>query len=102
MKTILALLALISFSLFAAEAPVVRTVTLPSGPHPKAEIIRVEPANGVVLFAYLNASGRRVDSGNSVAKFTPPTPIPPAQPGAAPTYPVVSDVTLAAAIVASQ
>jgi len=101
MKTLLALIALAFAAVcFAAEAAP-RTVTLPSGPHPSAQIVSVDAATGTLTFAYLRADGTRADSGNSIARFTPVEPIPPEQPGGTPTYPEISDATLAAAILAT-
>lgn len=78
-----------------------RILTLAGTAHPKALVQRIEPATGLLLFAWLDADGNRVDSGNSVARFTPLDPMPPApdaQPGDAPAYPEVDDAVLIAAI----
>ena len=78
-----------------------RTITLTGTVHPKAEIQSVNAANGSVTFRWLNASGKPVDSGGSIARFTPLAPLPPADdaaPNAAPVYPEASDEILAAAI----
>lgn len=48
-----------------------RILILAGAPHPKALVQSVEAATGLLLFAWLNAEGERVDSGGSVAGFTP-------------------------------
>lgn len=78
-----------------------RIVALTGAPHPQALIQSVSAREGVVLFAWLDAAGKPVDSGGSVARFTPLAPLPPAPDAAenaAPIYPDVPDATLAAAI----
>lgn len=87
-------------AVFAAEsAP--RILPTPSAPHPKAEVQKLDPAAGVLVFRWLNAQGLPVDSGGSIARFTPLAALPPAEgasPDAAPVYPEVPDATLANAI----
>jgi hypothetical protein len=39
--------------------------------HPKAEVQRTDNEAGLLIFRWLNASENPVDSGNSVARFTP-------------------------------
>jgi hypothetical protein len=78
-----------------------RVLTLTGTPFPKALVQSVDAAAGVCLFAWLNAAGERVDSGGSVARFTPCSPLPPAvdaAPDAPAVYPEVLDATLADAI----
>lgn len=48
-----------------------KILTVSGCAHPKAEVQRIDNENGVLYFAWLNASSVRVDSGNSVARFTP-------------------------------
>jgi len=74
-----------------------RILTLTGTVHPKAEIQSVSAADGLATFRWLNASGYGVDSGGSVAKFTPLAPNE-AEPGEPVTYPEVSDETLTTAI----
>jgi hypothetical protein len=75
-----------------------RILTLTGTAHPKALVQAIDPANGILMFAWLDADGNRVDSGNSGAKFPPVAPLPPENPGDAPTYPEVEDATLITAI----
>lgn len=78
-----------------------RVIALTGAPHPQALIQRADAATGVCIFAWLDANGAQVDSGGSVARFTPLAPLPPAEdaePDAAPVYPEVSDEILADAI----
>jgi hypothetical protein len=42
--------------------------------HPKAEVQSVNAAAGLLIFRWLDANEHPVDSGNSVATFTPVTP----------------------------
>lgn len=99
MKTLLAFLALTFAAIgFSAAAPAPRIVTLTGTPHPKAEVQRVDAANGVLVFRWLNSSGQPVDSGGSIATFTPVAPVSPVPPATAPTYPEPSDATLIDAI----
>lgn len=80
-----------------------RILTLTECPHPFAEVQSLDPATGSLVFRWLNAEQQPVDSGGSVASFTPVDPLPadPEQPNASPIYPEVSDETLAAAITAA-
>lgn len=48
-----------------------RIFSLTGTPHPKALVQSVDSANGVLIFAWLDAQGNRVDSGQSFARFTP-------------------------------
>lgn len=48
-----------------------KTLATSSAPHPQVEIVSVDPLAGVVVFAWLDADGARVDSGGSIARFTP-------------------------------
>lgn len=78
-----------------------RIVSLTGAAYPSARIDSVDAANGLAVFAYLDANGAQIDSGGSIARFTPLAALPPAQdskPGDAPTYPEVPDATLADAI----
>jgi hypothetical protein len=86
-----------SVVLFAAESPAPRILATPSAPHPKAEVQRVDPAAGVLVFRWLDSAGKPVDSGGSIARFTPVAPLP-SEPGQPVTYPDISDATLVAAI----
>lgn len=80
--------------LFAASATLPAwqpiTVTLVGAPFPKAIVTSVDAAAGTFLFAWLDSNENRVDSGNSVGRFTPSNP---------PAYP--SEATLKSAIVAA-
>ncbi len=77
----------------------VRIVSLSGAPFPKARIDRVDAGTGVCVFAFLDAEDRPVDSGGSIARFTPADPLPedPEQPGVV-LYPEIVDATLASAI----
>ena len=66
---------------------------------PKAEILKVEPATGTVLFAWLDATDARIDSGNSLARFAPVS-VPPVPPATVGTWAEPDDATLTAAITA--
>lgn len=76
------------------DAP--RTLPLTSASHPKAEVQSVDPANGILTFAWLDADGNRVDSGGSVARFAPQVGA--VQPDGSVTYDEVADSVLIAAI----
>lgn len=52
-------------------APTPRVLTLTGTPHPKALVQSVDAVSGGCVFAWLNESGEQVDSGGSVARFTP-------------------------------
>jgi hypothetical protein len=69
-----------------------RIIQLSGVPHPQARIDSVDAANGVCSFAWLDADGRQVDSGGSIARFEP------AEPDEDGAYPELDDATLAAAI----
>lgn len=75
-----------------------RILTLTGTPHPKALVQRIDPATGVLVFAWLNAQGGLVDSGGSVARFTALAPLPKAEPTDPDTYPEVEDSVLIDAI----
>jgi hypothetical protein len=78
-----------------------RTLILTGQPHPKAEVQFLDPAAGRMVFRWLDANGLPVDSGGSVATFTPVEPLPNEDPAATPEYPEIEDETLAAAIAAA-
>ena len=46
-------------------------ITTPDAPHPEAEIQIVDYQSGAVKFRWLDDEGNPVDSGNSIAYFTP-------------------------------
>lgn len=46
-------------------------VSTPDAPFPQVEIVAVDSTIGTILFNWLDAQGARVDSGGSVARFTP-------------------------------
>lgn len=48
-----------------------RILSLTGTAHPKALVQHIDPATGVLVFAWLDANEARVDSGGSVARFTP-------------------------------
>lgn len=78
-----------------------RILTLTGAPHPKALVQSVDAATGRATFRWLDSAGTSVDSGGSVARFTPLGSLPAAEdagPDAAPIYPEVSDEVLADAI----
>jgi len=100
MRFLLALALLLSVAI-AAEAPAPRIVALTGEAYPAALILAVDPAAGVVTYAYLKPDGTRADSGNSIAKFTPPAPLAKDNPGDPDVYPAISDATLIAAIKAA-
>lgn len=75
-----------------------RILTLTGTAYPQAFVQRIDPANGILGFAWLDAQGNRVDSGSSVARFAPVEPLPKEQPTDPDTYPDIEDATLAAAI----
>lgn len=99
MKKIIVCLGLIcAATCFAASAPAPRVLTLTGTPHPKAEVQRVDAATGTLIFRWLDSNGNAVDSGGSIATFTPVAPVAPVPPSTTPTYPEPSDATLKAAI----
>jgi hypothetical protein len=53
----------------AATGP--RVLELTGAAHPKAIVQRVDPASGVVLYAFADANGHAIDTGHSLARFTP-------------------------------
>ena len=63
--------------------------------HPKAEVQRVDAAAGLLIFRWLDADENPVDSGGSVATFTPVEQNPDGS------YDEPSDATLIAAIEAA-
>lgn len=75
-----------------------RILTLTGTAHPQALVQHIDPANGILMFAWLDASGNRVDSGNSGAKFAPVAPLPKDNPTDPDTYPEVEDSVLIDAI----
>lgn len=85
----------------AETAPSPRILTLSGATHPKARVVSVDPATGTLAFAWLKADSTPADSGNSIARFTPPAPIPKANPSDPDTYAPVADATLVAAIQAA-
>jgi hypothetical protein len=78
-----------------------RILATPAAPHPQAEIVALDAAAGVVTFAWLDAGGARVDSGGSLARFTPPAPLPQEPDYAGPVqWPDIADEVLVGAITA--
>lgn len=76
-----------------------RILTLTGTPHPQAEVTACDAEHGILTFRWLDANGQPVDSGGSVARFTPPAPLPQAEDYTGPAqYPEVDDATLVAAI----
>ncbi len=76
-----------------------RILTLTGTPHPKALVQSIDAAAGVLVFAWLDADGKQVDAGGSVARFTPPAPVAQEEDYVGPVqYPEVDDAVLAAAI----
>jgi len=76
-----------------------RILTLTGTPHPKALVQSLDHAAGTLVFAWLDADGKEVDSGGSIARFTPPAPLPQEEDYTGPVqYPEVDDAVLAAAI----
>ena len=77
-----------------------RFITLNGTAHPRARIDRVDAGAGVCLFTFVDAQNQPLDSGGSIARFTPADPLPadPEQPDAEPQYPEIADATLAGAI----
>lgn len=78
-----------------------RIITLSGAPHPLAAVQSLDPASGTLVFAWLDAEQKCVDSGGSVARFTPPLPLQPEDFVAPAVYPEIPDKVLAAAIAAS-
>jgi hypothetical protein len=75
-----------------------RILVITGHAHPKAEVEAVDAAGGFVTFARLNAAGNRVDSGGSVARFTPQAPLPKEHPTEPDVWGEVPDSVLIAAI----
>lgn len=77
-----------------------RILTLTGTTHPKAEINAISPENGYASFRWLNAAGNPVDSGGSIARFTPLDPLPtdPENPLSPVVYPEIADEVLIDAI----
>lgn len=96
----LAILLSFASALFASDTP--RVVALSGLAHPKAEIVSVDYAHGVLIYNWIKADNTRADSGNSVARFTPPEPLPKDKPTDPDTYAELTDEQVAAAIAASQ
>jgi hypothetical protein len=48
-----------------------RVLAVTGTPHPKVEIQEVDTVNGRARFRWLDASGKPVDSGGGMARFTP-------------------------------
>lgn len=82
-----------------------RVLDTPTAPHPQAEITRVDALAGVATYRWLDANGAPVDSGNSIARFTPSEPVVSTDPATGEettTIPDVDDATLLAAILAPE
>lgn len=47
------------------------TIATPNAPHPKARVNSVDFASGVITFTWLDENEQPVDSGNSIAQFSP-------------------------------
>ncbi len=75
-----------------------RILSLTGTVFPKAEIQSVDAAAGIATFRWLDANDVPVDSGGSVARFTPVAPLPQETPNAPVQYPDVTDAVLADAI----
>ena len=78
-----------------------RILSTPSAGHPQAEIINIDPANGVATYRWLDANGEPVDSGNSIARFTASVSVVTTDPETGQevsTYPQIDDSVLLAAI----
>lgn len=99
MKTNLTLFALATLALVTCAAA--RVLTLVDAPHPKAIVQSVDAESGTLVFSWANADGAAVDSGNSIARFTPEI-VTPAEGDTPAVYADPSDATLAAAIVAPE
>ena len=67
-----------------------KVIAIADAPYPKARVTSIDVEAGTFLFDWLTDAEERVDSGNSVGRFTPADPI---------AYP--DDATLAAAITAA-
>lgn len=75
-----------------------RILSLTGTPHPQALVTGINPGTGILGFRWLDASGQPVDSGGSVARFTPLSPLPKDLPNDPDTYPKIADAVLVAAI----
>lgn len=79
-------------------APAPRLLALgETAPHPQALVQSLDVAHGVLLFAWADAEGRAIDSGRSLARFTPIT-LEPEEEGGAVTYADPGDEILIAAL----
>ena len=76
-----------------------RILTLTGAPYPKALVESLDLATGTLVFAYLNAGAARIDSGKSIARFTPVT-LTPAVGNTPAFYADVADAVLATAVAA--
>ncbi len=47
------------------------TVSTPTAPHPNARVRSVNLELGIIRFDWLDSDSQPVDSGNSIAPFTP-------------------------------
>jgi hypothetical protein len=101
MKSFFVLLLVLVLPVFGAEPVAPRILTLAGAAHPKAIVQRVDAAAGIVLFAFTDEQGKAIDTGNSLARFTPVVATP-ATDTAAAIYAEPSDATLATAIVAPE
>lgn len=75
-----------------------RIINTPTAAHPKVRIDSIDAVTGLCVFSFLNTNARPVDSGGSVARFTPAIATPATETEAA-VYAQPSDAALAAAIV---
>lgn len=46
-------------------------IATPAAPHPKAEILEIDAEAARIRFRWLNLAEQTVDSGNSLAPYTP-------------------------------
>lgn len=67
-----------------------------SAPYPLADVRSIDYSAGVITFAWLDTDGHPVDSGGSIAHFTPSAP------GEDGTIPALSSAEIAAAIIAPE
>lgn len=51
-------------------------VTTPAAPHPKAQVLRIDLEAGSISFRWLNEDDEPVDTGGSVASYTPGANVP--------------------------
>lgn len=106
MKKLFVIISLVFAGLcFATEveqsSPTLRILTLTGAPHPKAEVQSIDVKTGTLIFRFLDAKGKPVDSGFSVVRFTPVEPDAKAKPTDPETYADAKDADLAAAIAAA-